>query len=47
MDGRGTYSQMDVINRRVDLPLFQMEEGMSLISFLCEWRVGFPSQCLV
>ena len=45
MDGRGTYSQMDVINRRVDLPLFQMEEGILLSAFLSDGGVEFPSPC--
>ena len=26
--GRGTYSQIEKINRRVGLPLFHLEEGM-------------------
>ena len=33
--GLGTYSQIETINRGVGLPLFQMEEGMGLTSFLC------------
>jgi hypothetical protein len=38
---------MDVIDRRVGLPLFQMEEGMKLTSFLRDRVVDFPSQRFV
>ena len=33
-EGERTYSQMEMINRRVGLSLFQMEEGMVTNSFL-------------
>ncbi len=34
MDVGGTYSQIETINRRVGLPLFQIEAGILLSSFL-------------
>jgi hypothetical protein len=37
----GTYSQMGAIDRHIDLSLFQMEEGISLTSFLSDGVLGF------
>ena len=37
----GTYSQMSAIDRRVGLPLFQMEEGMVVNPFLPDGVLGF------
>ena len=35
---------MERANRRVGLPLFQMEEGMGLSSFLSKGELGFWSK---
>ena len=41
-----TYSQMSAINRRVDLPLFQMEEGILLSSFLVDGLLNYKDELL-
>jgi len=39
--GEKTYSQMEMMNRRVGLPLFQMEEGIVTNPFLSNSALSF------
>ena len=39
-------AKLERVNRHVGLPLFQMEEGMVVTSFLCDGRIEFPSHSL-
>ena len=44
---RGTYSQMETNNRLVGLPLFQMEEGILLSTFLRDGVLSFQVNVLL
>jgi len=43
----GTYSQIETINRRGDLSLFQMEEGILLSYFLVDGVVEFQEHSFI
>ena len=42
-----TYSQIETIDRLVDLPLFQMEEGILLSTFLRDGVLSFQVNVLL